>query len=100
MSASADWLEGTSTGVTIEVLVQPRASKTRIIGPHDGRLKIALAAPPVDGAANEELCRTVAQWLGVRTGQVTLRAGATSRRKRLDVAGVTQEQVRLLLGLT
>jgi uncharacterized protein YggU (UPF0235/DUF167 family) len=46
------WLKSVPTGVELLVLVQPRASRTKVLGEHDGRLKIALAAPPVDGEAN------------------------------------------------
>jgi uncharacterized protein (TIGR00251 family) len=84
-------------GVELLVLVQPRASRTRVVGEHDGRLKVALSAPPVDGAANEALVDFVAEALGVRKGDVTLLEGLSSRRKRLAVRGVTLAQAMAMM---
>ncbi|RKG49518.1 DUF167 domain-containing protein [Corallococcus sp. AB011P] len=85
---TAPWLKAVQTGVELTVLVQPRASRTRVVGEHDGQLKIQLAAPPVDGEANAALVEFIAKTLGVPRRQVTLVAGDTSRRKRLRVEGV------------
>jgi uncharacterized protein (TIGR00251 family) len=76
-------------GAVLEVLVQPRASRSRVVGEHDGRLTIQLAAPPVDGEANAELLSFLADALRVRRADVVLLAGETGRRKRVRVAGVT-----------
>jgi uncharacterized protein len=84
--------------VALLVLVQPRASRTRVLGQHDGRLKVALAAPPVDGAANQALVDFVASSLGVRLSAVRLLDGATSRRKRLEVEGLDAATARARLG--
>jgi uncharacterized protein (TIGR00251 family) len=92
------WQSEDGKGVRLEVLVQPRASKTRVVGEHDGRLKIALAAPPVDGEANEALIRFLADALGVPKRQVELVAGATGRRKTLRVEGVGAAHVAKLFG--
>ncbi|MEI7705505.1 MAG: DUF167 domain-containing protein, partial [Deltaproteobacteria bacterium] len=62
------WLREVPGGVVLEVLVQPRASRTRVVGEHDGRLKVQLAAPPVDGEANEALVAFLAGKLRVRRG--------------------------------
>lgn len=83
------WLKEVPGGVELLVLVQPRASRTKVVGEHDGRLKIALAAPPVDGEANAALVEFLKDTLGVRKADVTLLDGDTSRRKRLAVKGVT-----------
>ena len=56
-------------------------------GVQDGRLKVQLAAPPVDGEANAALVEFVADLFGVRRGAVVLVAGATGRRKRLRIEG-------------
>jgi uncharacterized protein (TIGR00251 family) len=87
------WLREEGGAVTLEVLVQPRASRTRVVGEHDGRLKIQLAAPPVDGEANDALVGFLAAALGVRKGEVALLRGDTGRRKTLRVAGVSAAQV-------
>ncbi|MGA9524281.1 MAG: DUF167 domain-containing protein [Myxococcaceae bacterium] len=82
------WLTAVAGGVELAVLVQPRASRSRVVGEHDGMLKIQLAAPPVDGEANSELVALLARLLGVPKRLVTLVSGETSRRKRVRVAGV------------
>ena len=68
--------------------LQPRASRTEIIGEHDGALKIRLSAPPVDGAANAELVAFLAKLCGVPKQQVVIESGATGRRKRVRIRGV------------
>lgn len=70
------------------VHVVPRARRTEVTGRHGGIVKIKLAAPPVDGAANEELIRFVAKCVGVPRSAVTIASGATSRRKTIAVEGV------------
>lgn len=73
----------------IVVHVVPRARRTEVSGRHGGIVKIKLAAPPVDGAANDELIRFVAKCVGVPRSAVTIASGATSRRKTIAVDGVT-----------
>jgi hypothetical protein len=85
----AEWLREVPGGVCLEVLVQPRASRTRVVGVHDGRLKIQLAAPPVDGEANAALVEFLAGALGVRRSDVAIERGETGRRKTVRVAGGT-----------
>jgi uncharacterized protein (TIGR00251 family) len=77
----------------INVYVQPRASKTVVAGMHDGCVKIRLAAPPVDGAANTALVEFIARQLGIAKSRVRITAGLTSRRKTVEVEGVTGEQL-------
>ncbi len=85
---AASWLKDVPGAVELAVLVQPRASRTRVVGEHDGLLKIQLAAPPVDGEANAALLEFLAKRLGVPRRQVTLVAGDASRRKRIRVEGL------------
>ena len=68
--------------------IQPRASKTGFQGEHDGRLKIRLAAPPVDGAANDELTRFLATAFGVQRRAVAILSGESGRRKRVRIEGI------------
>lgn len=77
----------------INVYVQPRASKTMVVGMHDGAVKIRLAAPPVDGAANAALVEFIAKQLGIAKSHVRITAGLTSRRKTVEVDGVTAQQL-------
>lgn len=82
--------------VRLAVRVVPRASRDAIAGEHDGALKVALTASPVDGAANSALIALVASALGVPKRAVTLVRGQTSKHKTLDVEGVSLEAVRAL----
>jgi hypothetical protein len=82
------WARDGAGGAVLDVLVQPRASRTRVAGEHDGRLKIQLAAPPVDGEANAALVAFLADALEVKRADVALLAGETGRRKRVRIAGV------------
>jgi uncharacterized protein (TIGR00251 family) len=86
---SASWARDEAGGAILEVVVQPRASRTRAAGEHDGRLKIQLAAPPVDGEANAALVAFLADELHVRKTDVAIVRGATGRRKAVRVAGVS-----------
>lgn len=81
----------------ISVYVQPRASKTMVAGMHDGCVKVRLAAPPVDGAANAALVEFVADALSVAKSRVRIVSGQTSRRKVVEVDGVTAEQLAAAL---
>jgi uncharacterized protein (TIGR00251 family) len=86
--------------VRFEVHAKPRAKKSRIVSAAGGAgdaVEIALAEPPVDGAANEELVRFVAGVLGVRKRDVELVRGETSREKLVAVAGLTPAEVETRL---
>lgn len=76
------------TGVRIDVQVAPRASRDAVLGVHDGAVKIALTAPPVDGEANAALVAFLAKSLGIAKRNVVLATGQTSKRKRLELRGV------------
>ena len=83
--------------VTFDVLVQPRASRAKLGPVHDGRLKVAVTAPPVDGEANAAVIEALAKALGVARSAVEVIAGASSRRKTVRVAGVTRAAIEALL---
>ena len=83
-------------GVRFDVRVQPRASRNECVGEHDGALRVRLAAPPVDGAANEALVEFLAKVLHVAKRDVKIVSGATSKRKIVEIDGVTAELVLAL----
>lgn len=83
--------------VTFGVRVQPRAKRDQIVGVHDGALKVALTAPPVEGAANAALVKLVAAALGVPRRDVTILHGDLSRQKTLRVNGASADAVRALV---
>jgi uncharacterized protein (TIGR00251 family) len=81
----------------VPIYVQPRAAKTEIAGLYDGCVKVRLAAPPADGAANKALIEFIAQRLGVAKSRVRLISGESSRRKLIEIDGVSQEAVAAAL---
>ena len=83
--------------ITLDILVQPRASRAKIGPMHDGRLKIAVTAPPVDGEANAAVVELIARRLGIARGDVEVIAGASSRRKTLRIANATAAQIAELI---
>lgn len=72
---------------------RPGAKKDAVVGTFDGRLKVALAAPPVYGKANAKLCAFLAKKLGTAKSAVSLLTGETNREKRVRVVGIPPEQV-------
>ena len=93
----SDWFRVAADGrVTLTLHIQPGARKTEVAGRHGEALKIRLAAPPVDGKANEALLRFVAETLGLPKSAVSLKSGQTSRRKVLEISGTTNEAVARL----
>jgi len=78
------------------VKVVPRASRSELVGEQDGTLRVRIAAPPVAGAANEELIRLLAKKLEVRASSVTIVSGETSRMKKIAVKGITAQELQAL----
>jgi uncharacterized protein (TIGR00251 family) len=77
----------TPTGVRVDIEVKVRASRSLVLGIKANRLSVALAAPPVDGAANAALIETLAEHFGLPRRQVQLIAGERSRRKVVELTG-------------
>jgi uncharacterized protein (TIGR00251 family) len=82
--------------IVFNVKVVPRASRSELAGEQDGVLRVRIAAPPVDGAANEELIRLLAKTLEVKPGSVTIVSGQGSRMKKLAVKGITAKDLQAL----
>lgn len=91
-------IETRGDGVRFEVWVQPRASRTEVAGTRGAAVKIRLAAPPVDGAANAELVAFLAKQLGVSRTAVRIVKGERGRNKVVEVEGISQSDVQALLG--
>ena len=83
----------------LAVWVTPGGRRSELRGVADGRLRVRVAAPAVEGRANRELCRFLAATLGVSRGSVTVTAGESGRRKTVLACGVGLETVRQVLGL-
>lgn len=92
-------IEQTAEGVRLRIKAVPRATRSEVAGLHGDVVRIRLAAPPVDGAANEELIRFLSDTLSVPHTAIRLVSGQTSRSKVITIVGITLEQVRVSLGL-
>jgi uncharacterized protein (TIGR00251 family) len=75
-----------------------RSSRSLVAGEHDGALKVRVASPPVEGAANAELIRTLARAFDVPARSVEIISGQTAKLKRVRVCGASREQLESLAG--
>ncbi len=91
--------ERTPDGVRIRLRIQPRASRTEVVGLHGNEIRIRLSAPPVDGAANEALLRFLSDQLSVPRSAVRLISGESGRSKVVTISGVDVDEVAIKLGL-
>lgn len=77
----------------IVIYCQPGAKQTQCVGLHDGKPKIQLKAPPVDGAANKALIAFLSDTCGVPKSAITIELGASGRTKRVEVVGLSDEEL-------
>ena len=97
MAGSPVSVRETGAGAVFRVRVVPRASRSGIAGLQDDALKLRIMAPPVEGKANDECIRLLAEMLGVKRGQVTIIAGHASRTKTVAVEGVKADRIASLI---
>ena len=86
----------TPQGIRVTVHVQPRAKAPGVGGLHGDALKVRVGAAPVDGAANDAVIRSVAEAFGVAARAVRVIAGASARRKVLEVDGGSVDAAQAL----
>jgi uncharacterized protein len=79
---------------TLELLVKPRSKRDRLTLDDDGRLTIAVTAPPVDGRDNEQVVKLLSRSLGVPQRSVTILHGRGGKRKLAGIEGLTGEEIR------
>ncbi len=84
-------IRSTAKGITITLAIAARAGRDEIVGPVGDAIKIRLKAPPVEGRANEALLDLLAKRLDVPRSSLTIIAGATARRKVVQVTGITAD---------
>lgn len=88
-----------NNALVFTVRVVPRASKSEIAGSLDGALKVRIASPPVDGAANAELVKLLSKTFGVAKNAVEILSGQTAKTKQVKISGVGAEDfLRLTSG--
>ncbi len=91
----------TSDGIVLDVWVMPRASRDSVGGLHGDRIKVAVSAPPVDGAANEAVCQALAKAFSVAKSRVEVIHGHKGRQKTLAVfgdPGLLSQKAQALVG--
>lgn len=91
---ATDMLSESRGVVHLAVHARPGAKRNAVVGLHDGALKLAVSAPPVDGKANDAITSFIAESMRLPGRNVAVVSGQTSRRKVLSIAGITLEEVR------
>lgn len=84
------WYRWEGDGLWLTLLVQPRASRDEMVGPHGDAFRVRITAPPLDGKANAHLIRFLAKGFGVPKARVTLESGETARRKTFLISSPTR----------
>lgn len=97
MTRASDLYDVERDAVVLRVHVQPGAGRSAVVGRHGTSLKVRVAAPPVDGRANEAAVALIAEVLGVKEGDVKLVSGQRSRLKRFRIRGIDAEDVEFRL---
>jgi uncharacterized protein len=92
-----EFIRKNAEGTTVEVYVQPRASKNEVCGIHEGILKVRLTAPPVEGEANRECLKFLAKVFEISKSQLEIVQGHKSRRKTVLLRGVAPEFAESIL---
>jgi len=78
--------------IIFDIRVIPRSSRSEIVGEHDGALKVKLASPPVDGAANAELIKLLAKKFRVAKSDIEIVSGETSKNKRIKIINLSKSK--------
>ena len=93
------FVQESKEGVTLKVMVQPRASRDEVVGPYRDTLKIRITAPPVAGGANKHLLKFLAKTLKIPRTGIVIQSGASSRTKNIAIQGISANEVKERLGL-
>lgn len=93
------WYEVRGADLLLRLRIQPRASHEGIDGLHDGRLRVRVSSPPVEGAANDRLMRVLAEALGLPRSAIRLARGEKSREKDIVAQGVAARADELIARL-
>lgn len=98
MAPEPTYVRASGEGVRLDLVVQPRASRTAFGSLLGERRKLAVAAPPVDGEANAAIVKFLAKFFGVAKSAVQILQGETGRLKTVSIAGVTLAEAKQRLG--
>ncbi len=84
----------TDSGVTLSLKVQPNAKKSRVVGLHGDKLKVAVTAVPEDGKANKAVIALLSKELGIKASMMSIVSGLTSRDKKIFIEGGSKDSVK------
>ena len=79
-------------GIVVSVKVQPNASKDRIVGEHADQIKIAVTVAPEKGKANKAVVKVLSRWLGIKSSDIEIVSGETSRDKKVLIRNISEEE--------
>jgi uncharacterized protein (TIGR00251 family) len=98
------WISAKNNFVQIEVAVVPNSGRNQVVGEHNGRLKVKVQSPPVEGAANQSLIDYLSKILKTPKKNIQITRGETSRQKTVAVVGLelgqVHERLQLAVGVT
>lgn len=97
MNPEVQFARDVPDGCTVNVRVHPGAKRDAVTGTHADAIKIALAAPPIDGRANDALIAFIAELLRLPRARISLLSGASSRSKVLHIRGKSAAEVQAAL---
>ncbi|MGR3293285.1 MAG: DUF167 domain-containing protein [Candidatus Scalindua sp.] len=84
-------------GIVVSVKVQPNASKDRVVGEHADQIKIAVTVAPEKGKANKAVIKVLSKWLGIKSSDIQIIFGETSRDKKVFIKNITPENLYKLI---
>ncbi len=93
----SEWWKETAAGIEMQIRVQPNASKSEIVGLHNGRLKVRIKQPAVDGGANRGLILFLSKQFGCAKSAIEIVRGGQIREKTLILHGVNRQALRAAL---
>lgn len=93
IESNSDPIQQTPSGVNVRLYIVPRSSSNKVVGMHNGAIKVALTAPPVESAANKALMELLAELLGVPESLVSIVSGIRSRQKTVRIQGAEAKDV-------
>ncbi len=84
-------------GIVLSIKVQPNASKDRVVGEHADQLKIAVTVAPEKGKANQAVIKVISRRLGIKSSDIQITSGETSRNKKLFIRNINEEDLNKLI---
>jgi hypothetical protein len=90
-------IRATDGGLVVSVKVQPNSSKDRVVGEYADKIKIAVTVAPEKGKANKVVIKLFAKWLGIKSSDIQIISGETSRDKELFIRNITEEDLYKLV---